>query len=188
MDINILKGEWAAGSQSPPSNATTAAALQAVAHQYAPPEGGYFQVYYPPPGAYMHPHDGQPTPDGSPANGQPPMMPYFIHPGGYPPFPHYQQMFPPQAGPPQPQQPAAQLQTMDPTAANKKAEEPVAEDASATPQEVPALAPAPNKKRARGSKTGEPKPKKAKINGARIAKDKEDQRAAALTAQDSGTA
>ncbi|KAF9459667.1 hypothetical protein BDZ94DRAFT_1239046 [Collybia nuda] len=95
-------GEWAT-----PTPGGTAAAIQAVAHQF-PPSEGYYPMFYPPHGQYIPPPpEGQPGQEGSHGNGQPPMMPYYIHPGSYPPgtyppYPHFS-MYPP-GGPP-PQQP-----------------------------------------------------------------------------------
>ncbi|KAL0579250.1 hypothetical protein V5O48_002754 [Marasmius crinis-equi] len=71
--------EW---TGSPPSAATTAAAMHAVA-QFAPPEG-FYPIYYPPPGTYPLP-DGQPA-DGAPNGHGPPMMPVYI--SGFPPYPY----------------------------------------------------------------------------------------------------
>ncbi|KAJ8081801.1 hypothetical protein PM082_007647 [Marasmius tenuissimus] len=71
--------EW---TGPPPSAATTAAAMHAVA-QFAPPEG-FYPVYYPPPGTYPLP-EGQAS-DGNPAGHPPPMMPVYI--SGFPPYPY----------------------------------------------------------------------------------------------------
>ncbi|TFK38194.1 hypothetical protein BDQ12DRAFT_124445 [Crucibulum laeve] len=161
-------GEWAPTAQTPPSTATTTAAIHAVAaHQYPPPEGYYPTMYYSPPAFIPPTHDGQPGPDGSPPhpNGQPPMMPYYIHPGGYP-YPHYPPMYPmPGAPPPQPQQ--QQQSQSDPQV--QKPGEVVAGETNGTDTNGP------GKKRARAPKNGEPRPKKPKTGAARAGKDKEDE-------------
>ncbi|KAG7094956.1 hypothetical protein E1B28_005757 [Marasmius oreades] len=72
--------EW---TVPPPSAATTAAAMHAVA-QFAPPEG-FYPIYYPPPGTYPPP-DGQTTAEGTPSAHPPPMMPLYI--SGFPPYPY----------------------------------------------------------------------------------------------------
>ncbi|KAF9479775.1 hypothetical protein BDN70DRAFT_666852 [Pholiota conissans] len=187
-DSNSFNGEW-----TPPSSSTTAAAIHAVA-QYAPPEG-YYPVYYPPPPGFMShppppPPDGSssstpnPNPDGSPsahpANGQPPMMPYYIHhPGAYPPFPHYPPMYagPPPPGAPHPQAQAApvtvpapqtaapeqQPQTLNPVDASGKPDEmSVSANGAAAPAENGAVANGAGKKRPRTGKNGEPRAKKVK--------------------------
>jgi hypothetical protein len=177
-----VSGDWAPGSQPPPAS-TTAAAIHA-ASQYAPPEG-YYPVYYPPPpGTFMPPHDGQSGPDGSPphANGQPPMMPYYIHPGSYPPFPHYPPMYPSQGvtsssgtslppPPPPTQGQAEQPQTINPADAARKPEDPslppVGQNGTAAAAVVPL-----HKKRSKTTKNGESKSKKAKVV-ARLEKDKD---------------
>ncbi len=73
-------GEWqAAGSNSPPANAsTTAAAIHAVAQFAAPPPeagAGYYPLYYPPGHFVTQMPEGQ--------EGQPQVVQYFM--GGYPP-------------------------------------------------------------------------------------------------------
>jgi hypothetical protein len=160
-----VSGDWPPGSQ-PPSASTTAAAIHA-ASQYAPPEG-YYPVYYPPPppGTFMPPHDGQSGPDGSPPhpNGQPPMMPYYIHPGGYPPFPHYPPIYPPTSSstplpPTQGQGQAEQPQTINPADASRKPDDP----SPTVEQNGTAAAAAVNKKRSKTTKNGEPKAKKVKV-------------------------
>jgi len=160
--------EWPNGQ--PP--AVSAAPPIHAAAPYVPE--GYYPVYYPPGTFLPHPHDGQPGPDGSPPqpNGQP-MMPYFIHPGGYPPFPHYPPMYPhqgpPPPGAPQPtaSAPPAGQQEQQPTTVNPS-------DTARKPEDAHLGGTAPNgveastngKKRSRTTKTGEPKAKKAKSNGA----------------------
>lgn len=119
----------------------------------------------------MHPHEGQSGPDGSPphANGQPPMMPYYIHPGGYPPFPHYPPIYPPQGvaassgtplQPPQPAQ-AEQPQTINPADAARKPDDPsppiVAHNGTGATA---------TKKRSKSTRNGEPKTKKVKVAAA----------------------
>jgi hypothetical protein len=171
-----VSGDWSPGSQ-PPSASNAAAAIHA-ASQYAPPEG-YYPVYYPPPppGTFMPPHDGQPGPDGSPphANGQPPMMPYYIHPGGYPPFPHYPPIYPPTSSsgalqPPPAQGQAEQPQTINPADAARKPDDP---SLSAVEQNGTAVAATVGKKRSKTTKNGEPKAKKVKVV-VRPEKDKEE--------------
>jgi len=167
-DGDSYSGDWPPGSQPPAS--TAAAAVHA---QYPPPEG-YYPVYYPP-GTFMHPHEGQSGPDGSPphANGQPPMMPYYIHPGGYPPFPHYPPIYPPQGvatssgAPLQPPQPAQgqaeQPQTINPADAARKPDDPspptVVHNGTGATATV-------NKKRSKSTRNGEPKTKKVKVAAA----------------------
>jgi hypothetical protein len=135
------EGEW-----SPPTTATTSAAIHAVAQFAAPAEGyhPYPYFYHPPPPGFMPPGpEGQPGPEGTAANasGQPPhILQYYVHPGGYPPFPHYPP--PPGAAFPPPQ-------TLDPAEAIKKADD--AGGAEVTSSQV--------KKRAK-AKGGEPKTKK----------------------------
>jgi len=136
----------------------------------------------------MHPHEGQSGPDGSPphANGQPPMMPYYI-PGGYPPFPHYPPMYPPQGvasssgtplqSPPTAQQPAQgqveQPQTINPADAARKPDDP---SSPTVEQNGTGAAAAVNKKRSKTTKNGEPKAKKAKVSAAaRLEKAKEEE-------------
>lgn len=168
-----VSGDWSPGSQ-PPSAATAAATIHA-ASQYPPPEG-YYPVYYPPPppGTFMPPHDGQSGPDGSPphANGQPPMMPYYIHPGGYPPFPHYPPIYPPTSSgalQPPPAQ-AEQPQTINPADAARKPDEP---SLATVDQNGTAATATVNKKRSKTTKNGEPKAKKVKVV-VRPDKDKEE--------------
>ena len=166
-------GDWSPGSQPP--SASNAAAIHAA--QYGPPEG-YYPVYYPPPppGTFMPPHDGQSGPDGSPphANGQPPMMPYYIHPGGYPPFPHYPPIYPPNSSSSAPLQPppaqgqAEQPQTINPADAARKPEDP---SLPAVEQNGTAAV---NKKRSKTTKNGEPKAKKVKVAAVRPEKDKDE--------------
>ncbi|KAF8888617.1 hypothetical protein BD779DRAFT_1523977 [Infundibulicybe gibba] len=108
------EGEWAPGTQAPASAATTTAAIHAVAHQFAGPEG-YYPVYYPSAPYMPHPPEGQEGAPPPPANGQPPLMPYFIPAGAYPPpFPHYLppgSAYPPPLQPPQaPPPPHSQAQ------------------------------------------------------------------------------
>ncbi|KAF8195996.1 hypothetical protein BJ912DRAFT_1056429 [Pholiota molesta] len=184
-DSNSFNGEW-----TPPSSSTTAAAIHAVA-QYAPPEGSYY------PG---HPNSSNSTPnpntnpDGSPSahsnNGQP-MMPYYIHPGGYPPFPHYPPtMYP---GPPPPGAPHSQPQAappVQPTAPQMAAPEQQPPqtvnpaEASGKPDDAPPSSGSANgvaavesganvngtgKKRPRTGKNGEPRTKKTKVTAAPMA-------------------
>ena len=170
-----VSGDWSPGSQ--PSASTTGTAIHAS--QYAPPEG-YYPVYYPPPppGTFIPPHDGQSGPDGSPphANGQPPMMPYYIHPGSYPPFPHYPPMYPPTSSSSNPLQPppaqgqAEQPQTINPADAARKPDDP---SLPTVEQNGTAAAVAVNKKRSKTTKNGEPKAKKVKV-AVRPEKDKEE--------------
>ena len=162
-----VSGDWSPGSQ-PPSASTTAAAIHA-ASQYAPPEG-YYPVYYPPPppGTFIPSHDGQSSPDGSAphANGQPPMMPYYIHPSGYPPFPHYPPIYPPTSSSSAPLQPppqgqAEQPQTINPADAARKPDDP---SLPTVEQNGTAAAAVVNKKRSKMTKNGEqPKVKKVKV-------------------------
>ncbi|KAK7047300.1 hypothetical protein VNI00_006531 [Paramarasmius palmivorus] len=78
--FDYVSGEGPEWTGQPPSTATTAAAIHAVA-QFAPPEG-FYPIYYPPPGPYPPP-DGQPGAEGT--NGHPPpLMPLYI--GGFPPY------------------------------------------------------------------------------------------------------
>ena len=112
----------------------------------------------------MPPHDGQSGPDGSPphANGQPPMMPYYIHPGGYPPFPHYPPIYPPTSSSSTPLQPppaqgqAEQPQTINPADAARKP------DDSPLPS-VEQNGTAAVKKRPRATRNGDHKTKKVKV-------------------------
>ena len=116
------EGEWQPGTQPPTTASTTTAAIHAAVAQYSTPEG-YYPVYYPPPGPFIPSlHEGQPNQEGSTPNGnaQPPIVPYYIHPGGYPPYPHYPHpgsAYPPHGGPPPP---AHALDSAEPT---KKSEE-----------------------------------------------------------------
>ena len=113
---------------SQPSAMTTVAAIHPVA-QYA--LEGYYPLYYPP-GTYLPPTSEGPECHLPHPNGQP-IMPY-IHPMAYPPFPYYPPMYPPQGGLPlpgaphvPPPSPAVQLeqqQTINPTDAARKADEP----------------------------------------------------------------
>jgi neural Wiskott-Aldrich syndrome protein len=122
-----------------------------------------------------HP-EGQPGQEGSPPhnNGQPPMMPYYIHPGGYAAFPPPYPLYPPQGAlPPTPvsQAQSQPAQTSDSADAAKKAATTVngSEVNGAT---VPVEAP----KKPRTSKSGESKAKKAKtvnprdVNGTKVGK------------------
>ncbi|RXW19250.1 hypothetical protein EST38_g6592 [Candolleomyces aberdarensis] len=171
-------GEWSAGAQPPPPSASTAAAaIHAVTAQLSP-EGYYPTLFYPPP--YLtHPPDGQPGPDGAPphVSGQP-MMQYYIHPGGYPPYGHYPAIYPPPHPPPPPGAPPPtgapapapeQPQTVNPADTSKKDD---VGDANGTE-------PVTNgKKRSRSSKNGEPKGKRNKPStSSRADKDKEAERA-----------
>ena len=168
---NDVSGDWPPGSQ-PPSASTTAAAIHA-ASQYAPE--GYYPVYYPPHGTFMHPHEGQAGSDASAphANGQPPIMPYYIHPGGYPPFPHYPPMYPPQGvtsssgtplqPPPPTQGQADQPQTINPADAARKPDDP---PPPTVEQNGAGAVAAANKKRSKTTKNGEPKAKKVKVAAA----------------------
>ncbi|KAF9051937.1 hypothetical protein BJ165DRAFT_1524830 [Panaeolus papilionaceus] len=186
------EGDWPSGTATP-TTATTAAAIHAVA-QYTPE--GYYQVFYPsgflpppPPGA-PHPggpHDGQPPADGSPPH---PPVPYFVHPGAYPPF-AYQHIYggPPPPGapvqlvstpggapiappPPQPAPPAQPAPTQAPAAqppGQPQPEEPQTvnpADTAGKPNSAAVSSDEPNgdtaagKKRPRGSKGGEGKSSK----------------------------
>jgi neural Wiskott-Aldrich syndrome protein len=131
----------------------------------------------------MPPHDGQPGPDGSPphANGQP-MMPYYIHPGGYPPFPHYPPMYPSQGvtsssgtplQPPPAQGQAEHPQTINPADAARKPDDPSLPTAEQNGTAA-AVAASVNKKRSKTTKNGEPKAKKVKV-AARLEKDKDEE-------------
>ncbi|KAF8623828.1 hypothetical protein AX15_006157 [Amanita polypyramis BW_CC] len=76
--------EWVPAAQA--TVASTSAAIHAVA-QYASPEGYYGPIYYPTPGTFLAhpPHEVPPGQEGSvSANGQPPIMPYFLP--AYPPY------------------------------------------------------------------------------------------------------
>lgn len=162
------EGDWPSGGPPAATPATTAAAIQAVTHQF--PNGeGFYPMYYPPhgPGPYLPPppppHDGQPGPDGSPPhpNGAPPTVPYFIH-GGYPPFGHYPPFMhgaPPLPHAPLPPAQPQPPQTVDPaaTSASKVTETTNGNHAA------PSVENGTGKKRTRASKGGgEPKMKKVK--------------------------
>jgi len=121
------------------------------------------------------------------------MVPYVIHPGAYPPFPHYPQLYPhqappPGAGPPQPpsgvavssqsvsappsttirhQQPdITQPVTINPADATTKIRDsaPSTGGAEGTVTD-PAVAGTTSKKRSKAAKSGEPKAKRVKANG-----------------------
>ena len=106
-------------------------------------------------------------------------MPYYIHSGGYPPFPPYPPMYPPQgvaspSGTPlqPPQQPAQgqaeQPQTINPADAARKPDDPSLPTGEQNEAAV-------NKKRSKMTKNGEPKAKKVKVAAAaRPEKVKED--------------
>ncbi|KAF9530157.1 hypothetical protein CPB83DRAFT_868665 [Crepidotus variabilis] len=191
MDSGSLNGDFTPGT----STVTTTAAIHAAA-PYVPE--GYYPVYYPPPGAFMpHGPDGQPTADGSPphANGQPPMIPYVIHPGFHPPFPHYPPIYPHQAAAPAsapapqpgahapantatatqspnvitggPGHPAPQPQVQEPhQITTVNPADTARKPDEAGEMNLPVVDPALNgKKRTRTTKSGEPKSKKLKTNG-----------------------
>lgn len=167
-------GEWTQGSQPPAATpATTAAAMHAVA-QFAP--DGYYSLFYPQ-GPYMppHTHEGQPSQEGTPPHPNGPhIMPYYVHPGSFPPYPygHPGAIYPP----PLQQPPTAQPpQTLNPGDVVKKSEEPV--NGSAANGAANGDAPVVQKKRRGGGKTSEPKTKKAKTarNKAAAATAKEDE-------------
>lgn len=146
--------------------------MQAVAHQF-PPAEGYYPMFYPPHGQYIPPPpEGQPGQEGTPhGNGQPPMMPYYIHPGSYPPgtyppYPHFP-MYPP-GGPPPPQHPQSTahpppiqaIEIVDPKAPKPANGNNAVENGD-------------GKKRSRPSKGIEPKAKKVKGTRAARVKDGE---------------
>jgi hypothetical protein len=106
-----------------------------------------------------HPHEGQPSPEGSPPhnNGQPPIMPYYIHPGGYAPFPPPYPIYPPQGALPPPPMPQSQSQQPSDSAdAAKKVTTVHSSEVNGAAGAVEVA------KRPRSSKSGEPKAKKAK--------------------------
>src|SRR6266550_1740716 len=147
-------------------------AAQPAVTPFASPEG-YYGVYIPLP-AEVHPQDGS-----GPANGAPPMVPYFL-----PAFPPYAApyghpaMYPGLISPTQPVQRPAQLvepqQTIQPVV-----DSPETSSAGGAPDNGPGTSTAATlKKRNRGSKGGESKARKVKRH--RSASDKED--------KDNGTA
>ncbi|TFK73420.1 hypothetical protein BDN72DRAFT_834832 [Pluteus cervinus] len=158
------EGEWTQGAPPIATPATTAAAIHAVA-QFTTPEG--YALYYPP-GPYMpHPHDGQ---EGSPShpNGHP-LMPLFVHPGGFPPYPYAPPgMFPSPPHPAQAAQPPAATaqpaQTISPVDASKKPDETNGTTNGTTPAATPVVEAitTTTKKRSRASKGGESKSKRSK--------------------------
>ena len=115
------------------------------------------------------------------------MVPYVIHPGAYPPFPHYPQLYPHQAPPPQPpngaavssqpvsapppttvqQQPEIQQPaTINPADATTKASDLAPSTGGAEGTVIdPAVTGANSKKRSKAAKSGEPKAKRVKANG-----------------------
>jgi hypothetical protein len=118
-------------------------------------------------------HEGQHNPDGSAnSNGQaPPMVPYYIHPGGFPPFSYFPHPGPgayaPQGGPPPPPPP-----TLDPTAdTSKKIDEQPTSDGVETAGDVDPAGPVVKKRNK--AKSGESKTKKAKA-ASRLQKEKGD--------------
>ncbi|PFH48863.1 hypothetical protein AMATHDRAFT_76489 [Amanita thiersii Skay4041] len=196
--------QWNPAAGHSPATATTTAAIHAVA-QFASPEGYYGPIYYPPPGAFLphHPHEVPSGQEGSqpPANGQPPMMPYFLHAGIYPPYPTayghpalYPGALPPAQQPqqqpqppqqhtqPQPPQPAQPPLHVSPQAVNGVEPSSVAEgkkkEGSSTANGVAenAATPGPSgtstgTKKRTRGKGGEPKAKRTKVG--RAGKDKE---------------
>ena len=94
------------------------------------------------------------------------MMPYYIHPGGYPPFPHYPPIYPPTSSSSTPLQPppaqgqVEQPQTINPADAARKPDDP---SLPTVEQNGSAAAAAVNKKRSKTTKNGEPKAKKVKV-------------------------
>ncbi|KAF4618917.1 hypothetical protein D9613_009821 [Agrocybe pediades] len=192
------EGDAAYNGSQPPAAPAAAAAIHAVA-QYPPPEG-YYPIYYPPPGFIpTHPHEGQPGPDGSPPhpNGQP-VLPYYLHPGAYPPFPPYPPMYHPPPGaqpapsqppPAQPSQTAGpndppQPQTVNPSDTAQKSDDSAPVSQGSTGVESSGS----GKKRARTSKNGDASRKKARTSltnvdpALRTEKEKEDEAAAQAAA------
>ena len=113
----------------------------------------------------------QSGPDGSAPhpNGQPPIMPYYIHPGAYPPFPHYPPVYSPQGvapssgaplqPPPAPGQ-TEQPQTINPADAARKPDDP---SLPTMDKNGTGATPAVSQKRSKTTKSGGPKTKKVKV-------------------------
>jgi hypothetical protein len=135
---------------------TTTAAIHAVA-QFSSPEG--YPYYYPPPGFIPPMNENQPSPEGGPnVNGQhQPMVPYYIHPGNYPPFPYY-----PHPGPgtyPHQGLPPHAVHSLDASDVQKKVD---GDDRTGPDGGMPSV-----KKKTKGAKNGEIKMRKPKGGASR---------------------
>jgi hypothetical protein len=114
-------------------------------------------------------HDGQTNPDGaSNTNGQPPpVIPYYLHPGGFPPFSYFPHpgAYPPQSGPPPPPQ------TLDPSHSVRKPEEQTVSN-GVLPSDGHAST---EKKKTKTAKSGDVKARKAKSAAQRSQKVSKDE-------------